>query len=184
MGGLEQSFTVGQPALAISPSHRQECDQLFLQTLVYDGQIELEQLMINTGVGSIFAAGVVAATIASVLAIAPPAYARSGPGGGSSGLGHSATRAASANVSGGHHFSSAGSPREFSSSGQREGWHTPPGWIGHGEKRGWDGGKMPPGLSHRDHDPQWRDHKFDRDDERGHHERTQLYTGDLERIGR
>ena len=59
-----------------------------------------------------------------------------------------------------------------------------PDWIGQGEKRGWDGGKMPPGLSHRDHDPQWRDHKFDRDDERGHHERTQLYTGDLERIGR
>jgi len=35
---------------------------------------------------------------------------------------------------------------------------------------------MPPGLSHRDRDPQWHDRKFDRGDERGDREHAQFHT--------
>ena len=142
-----------------------------------------------TGMGPILATAAIAAVVLSVIAIAPPAFARSDTGGGehmsgpsSGGLRHpsySPPRAANANFSRAQHPSGGGAARQLSGSGGKEGWHsgsTPPGWAGHGEKRGWDGGKMPPGLSHRDRDPQWRDRKF----ERGDRDRAQFHMGELE----
>ena len=122
-----------------------------------------------TGMPQIPATAAIAAAVVIAMVISPPAFARGDTGGGGQVSGsnsaashqpsYSATRAANQNVSGAPHPSGAGSARQLSSSGGREAGHrdgTPPGWTGHGEKRGWDGGKMPPGLSHRDHDSQWR----------------------------
>jgi hypothetical protein len=123
-----------------------------------------------TGMSQTPATAEIAAAVLTVIAITPPAFARgdTAAGGHVSGSNagpsrqpsYSATRAANENISGVRRASSAGSARQLSSSGRREGWHsgsTPPGWTGQGEKRGWDGGKMPPRLSHRDRDPQWHD---------------------------
>ena len=147
-----------------------------------------------TGMRQTHATAAIVAAVLTVIAITPPGFARGETGGGGHVSGsnggpsrqpsYSATRAANANLSDGHHLNGAGSARQSTSSGGTEGWHgrsTPPGWTGHGEKRGWDGGKMPPGLSHRDRDPQWRDRKFDRGDERGDREPAQLHAGQLER---
>ena len=145
----------------------------------------------------ILATAAIAAAVVSAIAITPPAFADSniGSGGHASAAnsgeprqpGYTSTRASNANVFGAQHLNGAGSARQFSSSGVREGWHsgsTPPGWTRHGEKWGWDGGKIPPGLSHRDRDPQWRDGKFDRGDQRGDRKRGQFRTGQLEQWGR
>ena len=163
-----------------------------------------ERLMFNTDGGSrtrratgmrpIPATAAIAAAIVSVLAITPPAFARSETGGAGHVSGtdssrslqpsYSPSRATNVNSSGAHNLSGSGSPRQFSSSGGREDWHsgsTPPGWTAHGEKRGWDGVKMPPGLSHRDRDPQWHDRQFDRGDEGGDREHAQFHPGRLER---
>jgi hypothetical protein len=152
------------------------------------------QIQQVTRMRSIGAIAVIAAAVASALAIAVPAFARSGPGGGgpagapsSSGPGgpsYNATRPPNANLSGGHRFSPSSSP-EFSGSGRWENSHsgsTPPGWAEHGEKRGWDGGRMPPGLSHRDRDRDspWRDRQFSRGAERGEHERAKFHPGQFE----
>jgi hypothetical protein len=180
--------------------------------LVYGKPIESEGLMSAPGAGSGTASRVeqrgkrvtgmrqtpataaIAADVLTVIAITPSAFARGDTAGGGHVSGsnagpscqpsYSATRAANENISGVHQASSAGSARQLSSSGRREGWHsgsTPPSWTGHGEKRGWDGGKMPPRLSHRDRDPQWHDPKFDPRAQKGDRERPQFDTSQLER---
>ena len=141
---------------------------------------------------SIFTTLAIAAAAVSALAITPPALAGSGSGAGgpvgasnSAGSGapsHSATRAPNATGSAAHHFSGTGASPQFNKSSSGQAWQhgsTPPGWTGHGEKRGWDGGKMPPGLSHREHDRDLRSHN-QWGDERGDHEHAQFHTGQLE----
>jgi hypothetical protein len=143
------------------------------------------------GARPIFITWAIAATVVSAVTIALPALARSGSGAagsvgasGSAGSGapsHTAARGPTASSSPGHRFSGTGSPPASSSPVRKEEWHhasTPPGWTGHGEKRGWDGGRMSPGLSRRDHDLRSHHHW---DDERGDHERAQFHTGQPER---
>jgi hypothetical protein len=141
----------------------------------------------------ISAPGVICATVVAVLAFTPPALAGSvsgveGPVGASNSAGsgapsHSATRAPNATGSAAHHFSGTGASPQFNKSSSGQAWQhasTPPGWTGHGEKRGWDGGKMPPGLSHREHDRDLRSH-HQWGDERGDHEHASFHTSQPER---
>ena len=154
------------------------------------------------GVRPIFASAVITLTVVSTLAITLPALARNGSAGAapvaassshvSTGASHSATPGSNATGSTAHRFSGTGSPPQSNNPSRREVWHhssTPPGWTGYGEKSGWDGGRMPPGLSrhHGDHDNdhdyhhnQWSHHRS-WGDERRNHERWQFHTGQLER---
>jgi len=149
------------------------------------------------GMRSIFTTLAIAAAVVSALAISPPTLARSGSGAGapvgasssagSGGPSHSATRGSNATGPDAHRVSGAGSSPQFNKSSSGQAWHhgsTPPGWTGHGEKRGWDGGRMPPGLSRHDHDHDHdlRSHhgRSNWGDERGDHERAQFHTGQLE----
>ena len=202
----EDRLDLGKPLRSVNIAKAKECDQP-LTTLVYARPIELERLMFPTGAGSrttsraerhgrrairmrtIIVTAAIAAVVVSAIVITPPAFSNTGGGGQVSGSGprqpsYSSNRAPNANVSGAHYLNGAGSARQPSNSGGREGWHNggaPPGWTGHGEMRGWDGGKMPPGLSRRDHDRDWRDRKFDRGEESSDRDRGQFHTGQLER---
>ena len=121
--------------------------------------------------------------VVSALAITPPVFARSGSGArggvrtssstGSAKPSYSPTRAPNATGSAGRRISGTGSSPQLNNASRGESWHhgsTPPGWTEHGEKRGWDGGRSPPGLSRHDHDhdhDRWQHHRrFDWGDER------------------
>jgi hypothetical protein len=136
----------------------------------------------------------IAAAVVIAMAITPPAFAQGGTGGGghvsgsNGGASHqpssSATRTANQNVSGAPNTSGAGSARQLSSSGGREGWHrggTPPGWAGTRAEARLGRRKQAARVSHRDHDFQWRDRKFDRRAETGDHERAPFEDSQFER---
>jgi transcription elongation factor len=82
-----------------------------------------------TGMRPILATAAIATAIVSVLAITPPAFARSDTGGaglvsgtnssGSRQPSYSPSRAANVNSSGAHYLNGTGSARQFSSSGGR-----------------------------------------------------------------
>ena len=111
----------------------------------------------------ILATAALAATIATALVLTTPAFARGGgggPGEGPSGAPSATWSAPSGPASlppsnpssarrGGSQMNSAGAPQGFGSPGRRtsaQGASTPPGWS-HGQKKGWNGGDKPPGLS-------------------------------------
>jgi hypothetical protein len=103
-----------------------------------------EDARMNTRLGAV---GLTLA-LGLVVAMAAPAFARGGPGGGGfAGGGMGGGMMMSRGFSGGG-FSPMGYPPGFSSPGGRVGWggaSTPPGWS-HGMKRGWQNRGMPPGL--------------------------------------